>query len=80
VTAKLSSRNHHINRKEPAPVVYPDDRLAAARVRPQLTTLDIQTILKDATSEQAARNWLTAAHAKGEIDEAQLRLFWPGDE
>lgn len=35
-------------------------------------------VLRPAMNTQAARNWLTGAHARGEIDDAQLELFWPG--
>jgi hypothetical protein len=57
----------------------------------QFTTSDIAWIIRGGVtnkpgrpthrvsmSPQAARNWLTGAHAKGEIDDEQLKLFWPG--
>lgn len=46
----------------------------------QITTAGIKAFLGDGMSDEAKRNWLTGAHARGEIDDAQLEAFWPGGE
>lgn len=37
-----------------------------------------RSVLRNRMSDETRRIWLTGAHAKGEIDDMQLRRFWPG--
>lgn len=40
--------------------------------------IDGKDTLRSARKPESVRLFLTGAHARGEIDDEQLKLFWPG--
>ena len=87
---KGQSRRKVVNRKEDDVPGFPS---LTRDPHHQYTTADIAWIInggeradssgrktrRQRMGDEATRNWLTGAHAKGEIDDAQLEMFWPGD-
>ena len=73
------SRRNHAEPLNPETENVPGFPPIGKRSPYRYSDADIRAIVGDAMSDAARRNWLTGALAKGEIDQEQLRRFWPGD-